>query len=374
MAALFERHLAVGSGGLAPDDLLAILVAVGLPILAHLRVRPSARDIVATGLALTTFALIGFVCVSAVPYHADAVAAVHRATEIFLSGQDPYAVFDLPQALARFDMDPQLVTHLEDGSVLHTYNYPALSFVALAPFVALGVGDVRAVFVGELLILGLIATARLRLAWRPMALTTIVGNAIVLRQQVQAGIDPLWGLLVVGSWLALARGWMSPILLGLALAARQTAWFVAPFYVVLVWRRWGMREAVRRAAIAAAVALAIDLPFFLGAPARFIEGVTAPILGPLEPDGVGFVRFGIASLGPLLPRAGYGVIALALFAALLFLLLRSRHPLTAKPLVWPFLPLYFAWRSLQNYFIFVPLFVFVGDDELAPEVPPPITS
>jgi hypothetical protein len=46
---------------------------------------------------------------------------------------------------------------------------------------------------------------------------------------------------------------------------------------------------------------------------------------------------------------------------------------TSAPLVWPFLPLYFAWRSLQNYFVLAPLFVFVADEELAPEVPPPVT-
>ena len=374
MAALFDRHLAVGSSGLAPDDMFAIVVAFALPLLAYARWRPTVRDLIATLVVLTTFALVGLACIIAVPYHADAVAALHRAAELFLNGQDPYAVFDLPEALARFHMDPQLATHLDDGSVVHTYNYPALSFLVVAPFVALGLGDVRWVFLVEVLILGLVATSRLRLAWRPMALATIVGNAIVLRQQILAGIDPTWVLLTVASWLAVRRAWLSSILLGLAFAARQTAWFVAPFYVAVVWQRWGWREAVRRAVIAGAVTLVVNLPFLFIAPQRFIEGVSAPILGPLEPDGVGLVRFGLAGIGPFLTRGTYGALALVVFAALLFVFVRWRRAVTSAPLVWPFVPLYFAWRSLQNYFVLATLFVLIADDELAPEVPPPVTS
>jgi len=373
MAALFDRHLAVGSSGLAPDDTFGILIAFGLPLLAYARWRPSLRDAIATALVLTTFALVGLACIIAVPYHADAVAALHRSAELFLSGQDPYAVFDLPEALARFHMDPQLATHLDDGTVLHTYNYPALSFLVVAPFVALGLGDVRWVFLAEVLILGIVATSRLRLAWRPMALATVVGNGIVLRQQILAGIDPIWALLVVASWLALRRAWLSPILLGLACAARQTAWFVAPFYVAIVWQRWGSREAIRRAVVAGAVTLAVNLPFLLLAPQRFLEGVSAPLLGPLEPDGVGLVRFGLAGIGPLLARGVYGALALVVFVALLVVFVRRRRAVTSAPLVWPFVPLYFAWRSLQNYFVLATLFVLVADEELAPEVPPPVT-
>jgi uncharacterized membrane protein len=371
MTALFDRHLAVSSSRLAPDDALAIVVAVALPLLAHVRARPARRDAIATGLVLSTFALVAVAGLSGMPYHADAVAAVHRAAEHLVSGQNPYAVFDITEALARFRMDPELATHLEGRAILHTYSYPALSFLSVAPFVAFGVDDIRWVFLAEVLLIALVAISRLRLAWRPMALATIVGNVIVLRQYILAGIDPTWALLVIGAWLALRRVWLSPILLGLAFAARQTAWFVAPFYVAIIWQRDGAREALRRALIAAAVALAVNLPFIAGAPARFVEGVTAPFLAALEGDGVGLVRFGLAGVGPLLPRVVYGLLAVVAFAVLLAALVRRRRALTSAPLVWPYIPLYFAWRSLQNYFVLATLFVLMADDELAPEVPPP---
>ncbi|HUG05517.1 MAG TPA: hypothetical protein VMQ78_03145 [Candidatus Limnocylindria bacterium] len=368
MAALFDRHLAVGSSGLAPDDVLAIVVAFALPLLAHLPGRAVLRDAIATSLVLTTFTLVGLVCLSVVPYHADAVAAVHRMAEIFLSGRDPYGVFDLPEALARFRMDPELATHLEGRAVLRAYSYPALSFLVVSPFVGLGLGDIRWYYLGAVLVIALVAMSRLRLAWRPMALATIVGSAIVLRQPILAGIDPTWALFVIGAWLALGRAWLSPALLGLAFAARQTAWFVAPFYLAVVWQRCGWREAVRRLLIAGAVALAVNAPFLARSPERFIGGLSAPILGPLEPDGIGFVRLGLAGIGPLFPRVVYGALAIVVFAALLAAFVRWRRGVASAPLVWPFLPLYLAWRSLQNYFVLAPLFVFIADDELAPEV------
>jgi hypothetical protein len=374
MAALFDRHLAVASSRLAPDDLLAIVVGFGLPLLAHARVlRASLRDAIATGLVLITFAMVGLAGIIGMPYHTDAVAAVHRAAELLLSGQNPYSVFDLREALAHLHLDPLLATNLEDGSVHTTYSYPALSFLAVAPFIALGIGDIRWVFLGEVIVIALIAVSRLRLAWRPMAIATIVGNAIVFRQQVLAGIDPTWALFVVASWLAIRRGSLSAVLLGLAFAARQTAWFVAPFYLALVWQRSGPREAIRRAVIAAAVALAVNLPFLVTAPGPFIGSVLAPLLGPLEPDGVGLVRFGMDGIGPLFPRIVYGALALVAFAALLGAFVRWQRSLTSAPLVWPFLPLYFAWRSLQNYFVLATLFVLIADEELAPEVPRPVT-
>ena len=375
MAALFDRHLAVASSRLAPDDLLAIVVGFGLPLLAHARVlRASLRDAIATGLVLITFAMVGLAGIIGMPYHTDAVAAVHRAAELLLSGQNPYSVFDLREALAHLHLDPLLATNLEDGSVHTTYSYPALSFLVVAPFIALGIGDIRWVFLGEVVVIALLSVSRLRLAWRPMAIATIVGNAIVFRQQILAGIDPTWALFVVASWLAMRRGWLSPALLGLAFAARQTAWFVAPFYVALVWQRSGPREAVRRAVIASAVALAVNLPFLVTAPGPFIGSVLAPLLGPLEPDGVGLVRFGLAGIGPLFPRGVYGAITLLLFVALLAAVVRWRRRLTSAPMVWPYLPLYFAWRSLQNYFVLATLFVFIADEELAPEVPRPVTN
>ena len=67
-------------------------------------------------------------------------------------GQNPYKTFDLPEALAEFGLDPQLVTHYQDGSVLRSLNYPAMSFLLVAPFIAIGVTDIRWIYVGEIVL------------------------------------------------------------------------------------------------------------------------------------------------------------------------------------------------------------------------------
>jgi hypothetical protein len=59
------------------------------------------------------------------------------------------------------------------------------------------------------------------------------------------------------------------------------------------------------------------------------------------------------------------------FVVLLVVFARWRRVVMSAPLVWPFVPLYFAWRSLQNYFVLLTLFVFIGDEELMPEERPP---
>src|SRR5258706_7325321 len=130
------------------------------------------REPIAAGLALATFAFVGRAYIVGKPYHADVVAAEHRAAQLFVSGQDPYATFDLPEALARFNLDPQLATHLENGAVVHTYNYPAVSFLVLAPFVWLGGDDIRWVYLVEGMLLAVIAAPQLRPAWRSIAIAT----------------------------------------------------------------------------------------------------------------------------------------------------------------------------------------------------------
>lgn len=374
VAVTFGRSLVIANNGIAPGQVLALLCAVGLPVLSYVRLRPATRELLATGLALTTFAFTGLAYILGKPYHSDAVAAVHHAAELFLAGQDPYATFDLPGALARFNLDPALATHLLDGSVVHTFNYPAMSFLVVSPFVWAGLDDIRWVYLAEVMVIAVVAIGQLRPAWRSMALATVIANEIVTRQWILAGIDPSWALFVLLAWLFRSHRWASSIFFGLALADRQPAWFVTPFFLLAIAQRDGAREAWRRAAIATAVAVAIDLPFVVGAPARSIGGILAPMFAPLVSDGVGLMRYGAAGFFPQPDRLVYTVLSLTALAGLLALLWKRPRDLASAPLVWPFVPLYLAWRSLQNYFAAAPLFTLIADEELADDrIDSPVT-
>ena len=376
VAAVVERHLAVESLVIAPDDVMALVVVGVLPLLAVARLRPSTRDAIATGLALATFVLAAMALLLGKGYHADAVTVPHVAAQELLAGHDPYTTFDLPAALAQFGMNPDLVTHYEDGSVVRALNYPALNFLLVTPFIALGVTDVRWIYLFEIVALVLVLLKKVHIPWRPLVSAGIVGNTVTMRQSILAGIDPTWWVLLTVAWIFVESPWLSPIAVGLAVSSRQPAWFAAPFYLLAIWKRNGRAEALRRGTIVAVAALAPNLPFIVADPAAFFDGISQPMLGAFAPSGVGFVRLGLDGPFPLLPRAVYGALAAAAFVILLGVLWRFWRKVPIGAVIFPFVPLYLAWRSLQNYFGSIPLLAMAGDDELivgtAAERPEPI--
>jgi hypothetical protein len=369
VASVVERHLVVASLSFAPDDVMALVVVATLPIIAIVRLRPQTRDALATGLALATFALIGIADISGKAYHVDSVTVPHRAAQLLLNGQNPYRDLDVAEAVVHFGIPETLTTHLENGSELHSLNYPALSFLSVAPFVAAGLADIRVIYLVEVILLVLICVRRVRVPWRPLIVAAVVGNTIIVRQNILAGVDPLWALLLSIGVLFIERRVLSGAAVGLAAADRQPAWFVVPFYLLIVWKRDGRREALRRGAIAA-VAFAIpNLPFAVAGPDVYWNGVTAPMLGALAPYGVGFVRFGIDGVLPLLPRGVYGALSILAFGALLWLLARRWRDFPNAALTFPSVALWFAWRSLQNYFSFVGVFALIGDEAVVDAEP-----
>jgi uncharacterized protein YjeT (DUF2065 family) len=364
VAAVVERHILVESRGIAPDDIMALVVVGVLPILAVVRLRPSARDALATGLALATFVLAAMALLLGKGYHVDAVTVPHVAAQQLLAGHNPYTTFDLPTALAQFDINPELVTHYEDGTVLRSLNYPAMNFLLVTPFIALGATDIRWIYLVEVVALVLILLRKVRIPWRPLVSAGVVGNIVILRQNIVAGVDPTWWALLTIAWIFVESRLLSPIAVGLAIASRQPAWFAAPFYVLAIWKRNGRAEAARRAAIILIVGLAPNLPFMIDNADAFFDGVSAPMLGALAPYGVGFVRLGIDGAFPLLPRGVYSALSVVSFVALVVVLWRFWRHVPIGALIFPFVPLYLAWRSLQNYFGSIPLLAMAGDDEL----------
>jgi hypothetical protein len=378
VATVVERHLVVESRVIAPDDVMALIVVGVLPLLAVVRLRPSARDALATGLALATFVLAAMALLLGKGYHVDAVTVPHVAAQQLLAGHDPYTTFDLPAALAQFGINPELVTHYEDGTVLRSLNYPALNFLLVTPFIALGATDIRWIYLVEILALVFILLRKVRIPWRPLVSAGVVGNTVIVRQNILAGVDPTWWALLTVAWIFVESRWLSPIAVGLAMASRQPAWFAAPFYIVGIWKRSGRTEAMRRTAIIAVAALAPNLPFMIDDPASFFDGIGTPMLGALAPYGVGFVRLGLDGPFPLLPRVVYGGLAAVSAVVMLVVLWRFWRSVPIGALIFPFVPLYLAWRSLQNYFGSIPLLAMAGDDELivgtAAERPEPTTA
>ncbi len=352
VVAVWDRHVFVSSSAVAPDDLLAALVVVAAILLP--RTPRSTGALI--GLALATYAVAGAILVAAKPYHSDAVVAAHGGAELLVAGHHPYADFDMVEQLRRFGLPETFATPLEDGTRLRALQYPALAILVPAPFVAAGLADVRVLYLVEILVMFALVVGTVPAAWRLPALAACVGGIAVSDQFVLAGVDPLWALMTLAAWLT-RRHRLSAVLLGLAIASRQPAWLMAPFLVAWAWREAGRREALARAAISLGVALALQAPFLLTAPATVIAGITAPALLPLEAWGVGPAKLA-ADAGIALPRGLFLAAAAAAYLAALGSFARRR---ARGALALPLLPLWLSWRALLSYFALVGLFVVVDE-------------
>ncbi len=235
------------------------------------------------------------------------------------------------------------------------HSYPAGAFLVDMPFVWAGLPNIALpqtlIF---LVAIGAIIAASptgIRLVVALLLLATADGA-----RQAVGGDFEIWPLAaLLGAWLLRERRWASAALLGAACAIKQTAWLAAPFYLIWVWRTSGRDEALRRGGIAVAVFAVINLPWIVASPGAWLESVALPVSLPLLPDGSGIAGLGIAGIGPLAPPAIYGALEVAALAAALLWFWRAEARYPFAGLVLPLVPLFFAWRSSERYFVLLPL-------------------
>ncbi len=322
------------------------------------------------------------------PYHNDAIALNDCAARLVLEGRDPYASLDIFECYAQLGIGADRTTPLKRGlfadvavyptddqldaawalrareggagnvEFVSRPSYPALSFLLIIPFVALG-WDTNRLYVLCLLAAMALVVWRTPVGFRPFMLTAVLGAASLAAFTVNGSADLLYVLPLAASWLWRERRW-SALAYGIAAATKQLAWFFAPFYLIAVVTTHGWREGLRRAAISATVFVAANLPFLLPHPGDWLEGLMTPISEPMFARGAGIVFLGTNGGLPLLPSSAY--LALEGGCALICLALawRSRRTSPELGLVLALVPLFFAWRSLFSYFFVIPLFAAVA--------------
>ena len=114
--------------------------------------------------------------------------------------------------------------------------------------------------------------------WRARSLALGLSAVWLLSPSVQwnaiyAEPHPYWGVLGL-LFAATLRGHftLAAVLLGLAIATRQFAWVVAPFWLLWALRELGFTRAVKHALVAGAVALGLLVPFVGADPEAFWFG------------------------------------------------------------------------------------------------------
>jgi uncharacterized membrane protein len=320
-----------------------------------------------------------------VRYGSDDLYDNHYNAWLVLHGQNPYVWERLTAVVAYFgersytplqrgrfanprhypstaELDAVLDGYLADPRVpppeldpRTTHSYPAGAFLVNVPAVWAGVPSVAAeqILLFVTLVAAIIVATPAR--WRLLVALLLLATADGARQ-VTGGDFEIWPLAcIAGAWLLRERRWPSALLLGAACAIKQTAWLAAPFYLIWVWRAYGRAEAGRRAAVAAGTFLVINLPWIVAAPREWLASIFLPISLPLLPDGSGIVGLSLTGVLPLAPSWIYSALELAALAGALAWYWREQSRMPFAGLVLPLVPLFFAWRSSERYFVLLPL-------------------
>lgn len=317
------------------------------------------------GVVLVAFAAWAVLQVHGQPgYGTDEIAFDQYAGQLARHGIDPY-LRSMAPSFPMFRVPPDAYTYTLSGTAVTHLSYPALSFELYLPFLALGWSTQLAIalnvaaWMAAIVVLFVLLPRPLRpVALIVGSLSTFVAYAVggvtdVLYVPLLLGVAYRWN--TFGTRTGPSR-WVAPILLGLAMAVKQTPWLLAPFVlagVVLEVRDRGPGRMARTgAAYAGAAAIAFlvpNIPYLVASPAAWWHGILTPFTSHAVPAGQGvvglsvFLGVGGGSLD------AYSALALTVFVASLVVFVATYPRLAPVAFLLPSLALFFASRSFGSY-------------------------
>jgi hypothetical protein len=315
----------------------------------------------------------------------DGTILSKQAVENLLHGKNPYAHANIIEALLDYNGTYDRVTPLRVGSFYDVFPYPtetqlqqlwdkaiqtpstvppeieskvcypAGSFLLSAPFVFLGISDIRIVyaifFLAGLAYAVWIIPKKKRLLFIGVALISLeLWNSIFSGGEMGNLYFPF--LLI--AWLALNRNlWLSAICMGIAVTTKQTAWFFLPFYLILLFKTYGTKKLLAGMSVIVMIFVVTNLPFAIGDLRLWFASITSPMTDLMFPNGMGLITLvasGVVKLRSSLPFTALEAVTFIAAIVWYFKYCR-RYPQTG--LILAILPLFFAWRSIFPYFFYV---------------------
>ncbi len=334
----------------------------------------------------------------------DGTILSKQAVENLLHGRNPYANANIIEALIEFNGSYDRVTPLRVGTFYNVFPYPtesqltdlwyqavltpsqvppeiesrvcypAGSFLLPAPFVFIGIGDIRIVY-AIFLLAGLIYAAWVIPKKKRLLFVAVAFISLELWNSLFSGgeMGNLCFPFLMVAWLALNRHWwLSVICMGIAVATKQTAWFFAPFYLILLFKTYGVKKLFAGIALIAGIFVITNIPFAVGNWQIWFNSVTSPMTDLMFPSGLGLITLvtsGIVTLRSSLPFTFLEAVSFIAAIGWYFKYCR-KYPQTGPLLA--VVPLFFAWRSLFPYFFYVDLislaYIMVNEGNLLPKV------
>ncbi len=308
----------------------------------------------------------------------DGTSLDTNAAMLLLQGRNPYTDSNILELARKVPIQPVWTTPLRLGqlegrlqypsttelqSILDTdfksghavefeskVSYPVLSFLTLVPFALFNQYNVLSFYLISYLVILWLGWKIARPELRPWVLLLGMANIPMWSSTMGGNLDIFCTLLIIVAWWKRDHRWLSALFLGLALATKQTSWFLVPFYAIMAFRLYGLKEVTYRLTFAGTLFVLLNLPFILWNPHAWLAGIMAPIADPMFPLGVGFINLSVLHYLPIFPTWVYSALegTTMLLCLVWYWRLCRTSPEAALQLA--VIPLFFAWRSLPSYF------------------------
>lgn len=321
----------------------------------------------------------------------DATALSHQAAVNLINGENPYAEANIVIAMIQFHGATDKLTPLQLGrfagvfpypeadqleqlwqeavkdpahvppELESKFNYPAGCFLLPAPFVWLGVGDFRLIYLIFLIPALVYVIIRIPENYRLFFIAALIASVELWNSLAAGETGFLYFPFLLLAWVLYRRNlWVSALFMAVVVATKQITWFLLPFYLIVIFRTVGPKRMLGVYAVIMGVFIAANAWFFASDPGLWLSSIFAPVTENMFPLGVGMislVTYGVLNVpSPLI----FSILELSVFAlALIWYFFYCRRYPDTGPIL-SILPLFFAWRSLWGYFFYIDIIVFVA--------------
>jgi hypothetical protein len=314
----------------------------------------------------------------------DATALCQQAAVNLLDGENPYSGSNVITAAIKYNIDAEKLTPLRQGRFADVFpyptaaqldqlwqqatqdpshippefesrlNYPAGFFLLPAPFIWMGVDDLRLVFLIFLIPALIYVVFKVPGIYRLYFIAAVIASVELWSSLAAGETGILYFPFLLLAWVLYRRNlWISAVFMALAVTTKQTAWFLLPFYLIVIFRTMDAKRTLGVIGIIVGIFVAANAWFIASDPSLWLASVFAPVTENMFPLGVGIISLVTSGIVMVESPLLFNIIELVIFlsAIVWYYFNCRRYPDTAPVL--SVLPLFFAWRSLWGYFFYI---------------------